>query len=119
MADDSGSGYSGAQGKWLNDFMRNPLFVTGWGMLGSSEAPGPAFMQAAGAAQQMQSARGALAAQQQQMAASRQEMALRNIALQQAQARQNFNPSQYLLSNEQQAGGQGWQPPQGAIGNVD
>lgn len=112
MADDSGSGFSGSQGNWLTDLMSNPLFITGMGMLGSSQAPGPALLQSMGAAQQMQ-------AQRQQMAGGQQEQALRAIALQQAQARQNFNPAQYLLSNEQQQQGPSYQQPQGAIGNVD
>jgi hypothetical protein len=119
----------------LSDLLQDPGFVTGLGMLGSSQPPGPAMMQAAAQAQQMQS--------------QRQEMALRQIALTQAKNRMNFNPSQYLLSNEQQnqqaptpapqtmaamqammpqGGAQiadnaaqpgAWTPPQGAIGNVD
>lgn len=115
MADDG----TQPQGNWLTDLMSNPLFVAGLGMLGSSQPPGPAFLQSMQGATGMQQQMQQMAASRQQMAAQQQEMAMRNIGLQQAQNRQNFNPSQFLLSNEQQAGGQGWQPPQGAIGNVD
>ena len=117
----------------FSTLMQDPGFVAGLGMLGSSQPPGPAMLGSLAAAQQMQ--------------AQRQEMALRQIALTQAQNRQNFNPSNYLLSNEQQSaaaptpapqtmaamqGMQGgtqmaqaaqapgaWTPPPGAIGNVD
>lgn len=115
MADDG----TQPQGNWLTDLMSNPLFVAGLGMLGSSQPPGPAFLQSMQGATGMQQQMQQMAASRQQMAAQQQEMAMRNIGLQQAQNRQNFNPSQFLLSNEQQVGGQGWQPPQGAIGNVD
>src|ERR1700732_2616289 len=91
----------------LSSLMQDPGFVTGLGMLGSQQTPGPAFQGALGTA--------------------------------------NLNRSQYLLNNEQanaspQAAGPAtqaalagmpggaqiagntqtpFQPPQGAIGNVD
>lgn len=114
------------QGNWLTDLMSNPLFVAGLGMLGSSQPPGPAFLQSMQGASGLQQAQQQMALQRQQIAASQQqvqsgqqEQQLRGLALQQAQNRMNFDPSQYLLANEQQAGGAGWQRPQGAIGNVD
>jgi hypothetical protein len=114
----------------LQDFLSTPMAQTGMGMLGSTQTPGPAYQAAAQGAQQQQ-------AVQQQLAAQR-------FALQQAQARANFNPQQYLLSQQaqqpQQAAGAAtqaalanvpggaqiaastqtpYQPPAGAIGNVD
>lgn len=118
----------------LSALLNDPTFQTGMGMIGTNAAIGPAFAQAAAAAQANK------AAQQQNQ--------LRAMQVSQMQARQNFNPSQYLLSNQQQqaspqaagpatqaalAAQQGpqqgqqiagqtqtpFQPPQGAIGNVD
>ena len=115
----------------IMQYLNTPTAQTGLGMLGSTQTPGPAYQAAAAAAQQQQQSQQMLAAQR--------------FALQQAQARASFNPSQYLLQNEaanaspqaagaatQQAlgatpGGAAiagntqtpYQAPQGAIGNVD
>lgn len=118
----------------LQDYLSTPQAQIGLGMLGSTQTPGPAYQAAAAAAQQQQQS------QLQQQAQA--------IALAQAKARMNFNPSQYLLSNQaaqapQQAAGPATQaalaqqqgpqaaqqmagatqtpytPPPGAIGNVD
>lgn len=115
----------------LSALMQDPGFVTGLGMLGSQQTPGAAFQGALGTANANQEAQ--------------QKIAMQRLLLGQAQARQNLNPSQYLLSNEQanaspQAAGPAtqaalagtpgganiaantqtpYQPPQGAIGNVD
>lgn len=118
----------------LSALMQDPGFITGLGMLGSNQAPGAAFQGA------LQTAN--------QNAIDQQKLQQQKFLMAQAQAKQNLNPSQFLLSNEQAgaptqaagpatqaalAGQQGpqagaqiagntqtpFQPPQGAIGNVD
>lgn len=118
----------------LGALMQDPGFITGLGMLGSNQTPGAAFQGA------LQTAN--------QNAIDQQKLQQQKFLMAQAQAKQNLNPSQFLLNNEQAgaptqaagpatqaalAGQQGagpgaqiasntqtpFQPPQGAIGNVD
>lgn len=71
----------------LSSLLNDPGFVTGLGMLGSTQTPGAAFMQAA------QQSR-AMALQQQQLQAAQ-------LANQMAQKRASFNPADYMISNRQ------------------
>lgn len=92
----SGNGGAAPAGFDWNALASNPLLLTGLSMIGSNQAVGPAI--ASGLENAMK------------VRAANNQNQLQQIQLAQLKARANFNPSQYLLSN-QQANVQGNPPP--------
>jgi hypothetical protein len=90
-----GSGAAAPGFDW-NALASNPLLLTGLSMIGSNQAVGPAIASGLENAMKVRAANNQNQLQQMQLA--------------QLKARANFNPSQYLLSN-QQANVQGNPPP--------